>query len=148
MTCCTVWKFHDFPITQILREINFEYFRSAKSAILTHLEALNFDFFFYFFYFIFILTRFECWHLPKVEYSELQKMQNRHFLNFKSLLLWFHVKFDRQKNPGFVFQILDQHLKPYKNICYPYFEMCAPSCILTHSTHKEGGGENQSEEGP
>ena len=27
-----------------LREINFEDSRSAKSAILTHLEALNFDF--------------------------------------------------------------------------------------------------------
>ena len=39
----TVWKFHDFSITQILREINFVDSRSAKSAILTHLEALNFD---------------------------------------------------------------------------------------------------------
>ena len=41
---CTVWKFHDFSITQILREINFWGFRSAKSAILTHLEALNCNF--------------------------------------------------------------------------------------------------------
>ena len=40
----TVWKFHDFSITQILREINFGDSRSAKSAILTHLEALKFDF--------------------------------------------------------------------------------------------------------
>ena len=40
----TVWKFHDFYISQILREINFGEFRSAKSAILTHLEGLNFDF--------------------------------------------------------------------------------------------------------
>ena len=40
----TVWKFHDFSITHILREINFWYSRCAKSAILTHLEALNFDF--------------------------------------------------------------------------------------------------------
>ena len=30
-----------FPITQILREIDFGDSRSAKSAILTHLEALN-----------------------------------------------------------------------------------------------------------
>ena len=37
----TVWKFHDFSITQILREINFGDCRSAKSAILTY---LNFDF--------------------------------------------------------------------------------------------------------
>ena len=34
----------DFSITQILREINFDDSGSAKSAILTHLEALNFDF--------------------------------------------------------------------------------------------------------
>ena len=39
----TVWKFHDFPITQILREINIGDSRSAKAAILTHSEALNFD---------------------------------------------------------------------------------------------------------
>ena len=39
----TVWKFHDFFIIQILREINFEASWSAKSAILPHLEALNFD---------------------------------------------------------------------------------------------------------
>ena len=39
-----MWKFHDFSITQILREINFGDSRSAKSAILTHLKALNFDF--------------------------------------------------------------------------------------------------------
>ena len=34
----------DFSITQILRETNFGDFRSAKLAISTHLEALNFDF--------------------------------------------------------------------------------------------------------
>ena len=31
-------------LDKILREINFGDSRSAKSAILTHLEALNFDF--------------------------------------------------------------------------------------------------------
>ena len=41
----TVWKFQKFSITQILREINFRDSRSAKSTILTHLEALNFDFY-------------------------------------------------------------------------------------------------------
>ena len=40
----TVWKFHDFQITQILREINFRDSRSAKFAIKTLLEAPNFDF--------------------------------------------------------------------------------------------------------
>ena len=37
----TVWKFQDFSITQILRENNFGYSKSAKSAISTHLEDLN-----------------------------------------------------------------------------------------------------------
>ena len=40
----TLWKFQYFSITQILREINSENSSSAKSAILSHLEALNFDF--------------------------------------------------------------------------------------------------------
>ena len=39
-----MWEFHDFSITHILREISFQDSRSAKSAISTHLEALNFDF--------------------------------------------------------------------------------------------------------
>ena len=38
-----VWKFHNFSITQILREINFWDSRSAKSAFLTHSAAMNFD---------------------------------------------------------------------------------------------------------
>ena len=40
-----MWKSQNFSITQILREINFWDSRSAKSAILTHIEALNFDFY-------------------------------------------------------------------------------------------------------
>ena len=39
-----VWKFHDFSISQILHEINLRHSKSAKAAILTHLEALNIDF--------------------------------------------------------------------------------------------------------
>ena len=39
-----VHKFHNFSITQILREIYFEDSRSAKSAIFSHFEAANFDF--------------------------------------------------------------------------------------------------------
>ena len=41
-------QFYDFSITQILREIIFGDSWSAKSAILTHLEALNFDFYGFF----------------------------------------------------------------------------------------------------
>ena len=44
---CTVWKFQDFSITQILREIKYGDSKNAKSAILAHLEALNFDFYEY-----------------------------------------------------------------------------------------------------
>ena len=40
-----MWKFHDFSITWILRETNFEDSKGAKSAIFTHLKALNFDFY-------------------------------------------------------------------------------------------------------
>ena len=40
-----VQKFHDFSITQILREIKFWDSRSAKSAIYAHVKALNFLFY-------------------------------------------------------------------------------------------------------
>ena len=36
-------KFHKLSITYILREINVWDSRNANSAVLTHLEALNFD---------------------------------------------------------------------------------------------------------
>ena len=39
---CTVWKFHDSSVTQILREINFGESRRSKSAIYAILGALNF----------------------------------------------------------------------------------------------------------
>ena len=38
----TVWKFQDFCISQILREINFVDSRSAKTAIIVNLGAVNF----------------------------------------------------------------------------------------------------------
>ena len=38
----TVWKFQDFSIAQILREINFGDSRSAKSAVFAIFGALNF----------------------------------------------------------------------------------------------------------
>ena len=37
----TVWKFQDFTITQILREINFGGCRSSKTAVLAILGALK-----------------------------------------------------------------------------------------------------------
>ena len=39
-----MWKFQDFTVTQILREIKFGDFRVWKSAILTNSEAVNFEF--------------------------------------------------------------------------------------------------------
>ena len=39
----TLWAFHYFCITLILRQIIFGDFRNAKFTISTHLEALNFD---------------------------------------------------------------------------------------------------------
>ena len=41
----TVWKFHEFSIIQILSEIKVDEFRASQSAILSHLEALKFDFY-------------------------------------------------------------------------------------------------------
>ena len=38
----TVWKFQDFSITQILREINFGEIRSAKTAVFAIFGTLNF----------------------------------------------------------------------------------------------------------
>ena len=39
---CTVWKFQDFSVTLIFREINFEESRSCKTAICAIFGALNF----------------------------------------------------------------------------------------------------------
>ena len=38
----TVWKFQDFCITEILRQINFVDSRSAKTAVFAILRAVNF----------------------------------------------------------------------------------------------------------
>ena len=54
----TVCNFHDFSKTQILCEINFGRFERAKSALLTHLKALDFDFYEFF-------ATFQGWNWPK-----------------------------------------------------------------------------------
>ena len=41
----TVWKFLNFSTTPILRETNFWDPRSSNFCHITHLEALNFDFY-------------------------------------------------------------------------------------------------------
>ena len=40
----TEWKFQEFSATQILREIIFGHFQAQKTAILTILAALNYEF--------------------------------------------------------------------------------------------------------
>ena len=42
---CTVWKFQDFPATQILCEIKSDYYNAPKTPILSNLAALSFDIF-------------------------------------------------------------------------------------------------------
>ena len=39
---CTVWKFQDFSVTQILREINLGAFRCCKTALFAILGALSY----------------------------------------------------------------------------------------------------------
>ena len=58
-----VWKFHDFSITEILRENNFRNSRGAKFAILTHLEALICDF-------------YEFLHFLKSEIDQVNKIKS------------------------------------------------------------------------
>ena len=40
-TPSTVWKFHDFSVTQILRETNLGESRSSKTAIIANVGALK-----------------------------------------------------------------------------------------------------------
>ena len=57
----TVWKIQDFPVTQILREINFGDSRSAKTAVFAIFGALNFDF-------------YEYLHFSKTEIYQINKI--------------------------------------------------------------------------
>ena len=63
MSYYTVLKFHDFSITQILREINFRDSKSAKCTISTQLAALNFDF-------------YQFLHFLKAEIEQVNKHQS------------------------------------------------------------------------
>ena len=88
----TVWKFKIFSPTQILREINFSIVKSSKTAILTILEALNFDF------------------RENSTFQSVENSQNALIQSFKNVEMavfcglwnfpnWFHVKSEWQKNP-------------------------------------------------
>ena len=55
-------KITGYSVTQILPEINFKDVRSTKYAILTHLEALNSDF-------------YEFWHFLMAEIFQINTIQ-------------------------------------------------------------------------
>ena len=59
----TVWNFQHFSVTEILREINFGGSRSAKSALLIHLETQNFDL-------------YEVLYFLKAEIDQIDKIQS------------------------------------------------------------------------
>ena len=60
----TLWKFHDFSVTQILREINFREFRICKTAVSVILEALDFV----------NLVHFSLQKVPKFIKSQIQSL--------------------------------------------------------------------------
>ena len=64
----TVWKLHNFSVTQTLREITVVKFSNSKSTILTELEALYFGF-------------YEFLHFLKAEFAKFTKF--RAFKNCK-----------------------------------------------------------------
>ena len=70
----TAWKFHNFSITQILREISLGVSRNAKSAILTYLEALNLYFFFLYEFLLFL--RDEIYKINKIQSLKCGKNGN------------------------------------------------------------------------
>ena len=84
-------NFMILAVTQILREINFEDSWSAKSAVLTNLQAVNF-------YFLQIWALFKGWNLS-----------NERPYNGKTAVFalidprnWFHVKSEWQKTMKFL----------------------------------------------
>ena len=81
-----MWKRQNFSVTLNLREINFGDSRSAKSTILTHLEALIFDFY------VFLHSeRLKFSILTLIRATEIEKWQ---FLNFSILQNECHVEFE------------------------------------------------------
>ena len=62
----TMWKFDYFSITQILREINLGDCRSAKSAVQTHSEDLNFGIYEFLHFLRLKLTKSTKFRTPKM----------------------------------------------------------------------------------
>ena len=79
--CDTVWKFHNFSTTQNLREIDFGDFRSAKSTILTHFEALNSDFLYFC-----TFWRLKYTEITKLKAAKIAKMAVLELLDSQKLI--------------------------------------------------------------
>ena len=91
----TVWKFHDYSIDQILREINFGDSRSAKTFFLDTFKDCTF-----------LFSNFhELLHFLKDETHQNNKIQGPKISNNSSIRIsrfsknWFHVKSEWQRNP-------------------------------------------------
>ena len=91
----TVWKFHDYSIDQILREINFGDSRSAKTFFLDTFKDCTF-----------LFSNFhELLHFLKDETHQNNKIQGPKISNNGSIRIsrfsknWFHVKSEWQRNP-------------------------------------------------
>ena len=67
-----MWKFQDFSVIQILREINFGHFEATKTAILTISEALNFEFL--------TLSSEKFFQISKLKASKLPKYAKNDFM--------------------------------------------------------------------
>ena len=83
-----MWKFHNFSIIQILREINFRYSRSAKSTISTNWEALNFDFYEFLHFLkaeIYQIVLFIAHKIAKMSVWEIGSSTTATFLPFQGL---------------------------------------------------------------
>ena len=74
----TVWKFQNFSVTQILREIIFRKSRSAKPAVFAILRAVNFV------------------HLMKFSLQKLQKFMKNQNSEPLNVVKWLILPF---KNP-------------------------------------------------
>ena len=84
--CDTLRKFHNFSVAQNLWEIDFGDSRSAKSTILTHLEALNCDFMNYCIFWRLRFTKLTIFRAPKIAKTPvLQILDSQKLLSRKNL---------------------------------------------------------------
>ena len=111
----TVCKFHDFSVTQILREINFWESRRSKNVVFAIYRVLNF------------VNLVNCSlsksaKIHKIQNSEPPNVLKWQILHFQNPLNWFHVKSEWQKNPEIsTLWILDNYRwlgTPYQNVSF------------------------------